>query len=94
MSVDGPRDTKAGTIKVETVATGLSHPWGLAFLPDGRMLVTERTGTLRLVSKDGKLSPPLSGVPQVVVAGQGGLLDVAIDPDFKSNNLVYLTYSE
>ena len=94
MSVDGPRDTKAGTIKVETVATGLSHPWGLAFLPDGRMLVTERSGTLRLVSKDGKLSPPLSGVPKVVVAGQGGLLDVAIDPDFKSNNLVYLTYSE
>jgi aldose sugar dehydrogenase len=94
MSVDGPRNTKAGTIKVETVTTGLSHPWGLAFLPDGRMLVTERSGTLRLVSKDGKLSPPLSGVPQVVVAGQGGLLDVAIDPDFKSNNLVYLTYSE
>jgi aldose sugar dehydrogenase len=94
MSVDGPRDTKAGTIKVETVATGLSHPWGLAFLPDGRMLVTERSGTLRLVSKDGKLSPALSGVPKVVVAGQGGLLDVAIDPDFKSNNLVYLTYSE
>jgi glucose/arabinose dehydrogenase len=92
--VDGPRNTKAGTIKVETVATGLSHPWGLAFLPDGRMLVTERSGTLRLVSKDGKLSPPLSGVPKVVVAGQGGLLDVAIDPDFKSNSLVYLTYSE
>jgi len=94
MSVDGPRNTKAGTIKVETVATGLSHPWGLAFLPDGRMLVTERSGTLRLVSKDGKLSPPLSGVPKVVVAGQGGLLDVAIHPDFKSNSLVYLTYSE
>jgi len=94
MSVDGPRNTKAGTIKVETVATGLSHPWGLAFLPDGRMLVTERSGTLRLVSKDGKLSPPLSGVPKVVAMGQGGLLDVAIDPDFKSNNLVYLTYSE
>jgi glucose/arabinose dehydrogenase len=94
MSVDGPRNTKAGTIKVETVATGLSHPWGLAFLPDGRMLVTERSGTLRLVSKDGKLSEPLSGVPKVVAMGQGGLLDVAIDPDFKSNNLVYLTYSE
>jgi len=94
MSVDGPRNTKAGTIKVETVATGLSHPWGLAFLPDGRMLVTERSGTLRLVSKDGKLSPPLSGVPKVVAMGQGGLLDMAIDPDFKSNNLVYLTYSE
>jgi aldose sugar dehydrogenase len=94
LSVDGPRTTKTGTIKVETVATGLAHPWGLAFLPDGRMLVTERTGTLRLVSKDGKLSAPLSGVPEVVVAGQGGLLDVAIDPDFKSNSLVYLSYSE
>jgi glucose/arabinose dehydrogenase len=94
LSADGPRNTKAGTIKVETVATGLSHPWGLAFIPDGRMLVTERTGTLRLVSKDGKLSAPLSGVPEVVVRGQGGLLDVAIDPDFKSNNVVYLTYSE
>ncbi|MGH6824297.1 PQQ-dependent sugar dehydrogenase [Methyloceanibacter sp.] len=94
MSVDGPRDTKAGTIKVETVATGLEHPWGLAFLPDGRMLVTERSGTLRLVSKDGKLSEPLSGVPQVIAAGQGGLLDVAIDPGFKSNGLVYLSYSE
>jgi glucose/arabinose dehydrogenase len=66
----------------------------LAFLPDGRMLVTERSGTLRLVSKDGKLSEPLSGVPEVVAEGQGGLLDVAIDPDFKSNSLVYLTYSE
>jgi aldose sugar dehydrogenase len=94
MSVDGPRNTKARTIKVETVATGLAHPWGLAFLPDGRMLVTERSGTLRLVSKDGKLSEPLSGVPEVVAEGQGGLLDVAIDPDFKSNSLVYLTYSE
>ena len=58
------------------------------------MLVTERSGTLRLVSKDGKLSEPLSGVPEVVAEGQGGLLDVAIDPDFKSNSLVYLTYSE
>ena len=94
MSVDCPRNTKAGTIKVETVATGLSHPWGLAFLSDGRMLVTERSGTLRLVSKDGKLSEPLSGVPKVVAMGQGGLLDVAIDPDFKSNSFVYLTYSE
>jgi aldose sugar dehydrogenase len=90
----GPRNTTAGTINVETVATGLAHPWGLAFLPDGRMLVTERSGTLRLVSKDGKLSEPLSGVPEVVAEGQGGLLDVAIDPDFKSNGLVYLTYSE
>ena len=76
MSVDGPRNTKAGTIKVETVATGLAHPWGLAFLPDGRMLVTERSGTLRLVSKDGKLSEPLSGV--LMNLRKGVLLNAAL----------------
>ena len=86
--------TETGPIKVETVASGLRHPWGLAFLPDRQMLVTERPGTLRLVSKDGAISKPLSGVPEVFAQGQGGLLDVAIDPDFKSNRLVYLTYAE
>ena len=86
--------TKTGTIKVETVAKGLDHPWGLAFLPDGEMLVTEKPGTLRRVAKDGTVSKPLSGVPKVVAMGQGGLLDVALDPDFSSNRLVYLTYSE
>jgi glucose/arabinose dehydrogenase len=86
--------TKTGAIKVETVAKGLDHPWGLAFLPDGEMLVTEKPGTLRRVAKDGTVSKPLSGVPKVVAMGQGGLLDVALDPDFSSNRLVYLTYSE
>jgi glucose/arabinose dehydrogenase len=86
--------TEAGAVKVETIAKGLDHPWGLAFLPDGEMLVTEKPGTLRRVSKDGAVSKPLSGVPEVVAMGQGGLLDVAIDPDFSSNHLVYLTYSE
>lgn len=86
--------TEAGPIKVETIAKGLHNPWGLAFLPDGRMLVTERPGSLRLVAKNGVMSKPLSGVPEVFAEGQGGLLDVAIDPDFKSNRLVYLTYSE
>ena len=86
--------TEAGPLKVETVATGLSYPWGLAFLPDGRMLVTERPGTLRLVSKDGKVSEPLAGVPKVYAQGQGGLLDVALDPDFASNGLIYLSYAE
>ena len=86
-------ETAAGRIKVETVAAGLDHPWGMAFLPDGRLLVTERPGRLRLVA-DGKLSEPLSGVPEVYARGQGGLLDVAIDPDFKSNRLVYLSYAE
>jgi glucose/arabinose dehydrogenase len=86
--------TEVGTIKVETVAKGLNHPWGLAFLPDGQMLVTEKPGTLRLISKDGTVSKPLSGVPEAVAQGQGGLLDVAIDPSFASNRLVYLSYSE
>ena len=86
--------SEAGIIKVKTVAKGLKHPWGLALLPDGQMLVTEKPGTLRLVSKDGTVSKPLSGVPEVVADGQGGLLDVAIDPDFSSNRLVYLSYSE
>ena len=86
--------TKTGAIKVEAVAKGLDRPWGLAFLPDGEMLVTEKPGTLRRVAKDGTVSKPLSGVPKVVATGQGGLLDVALDPEFSSNRLVYLTYSE
>ena len=87
-------DTKEGSIKVETVADGLEHPWGLAFLPDGRMLVTERPGRLRIVSKDGAKSEPLKGVPEVFAQGQGGLLDVALDPHFTDNGLVYLSYAE
>jgi aldose sugar dehydrogenase len=87
-------DSETGKIKVETVTDGLSQPWGLAFLPDGRMLVTEKSGQLRVVSKDGTKSEPLAGVPKVVAAEQGGLLDVAIDPDFANNNFVYLSYSE
>jgi aldose sugar dehydrogenase len=87
-------DTQKAKINIGTFATGLEHPWGMAFLPDGRMLVTERPGQLRLVAKDGALSEPLKGVPEVYASGQGGLLDVALDPDFKSNNLVYLSYAE
>jgi len=87
-------DTKVGTLKVEKVADGLQYPWGLAFLPDGRMLVTERPGRLRIVAKDGMVSEPLKGVPEVVAEGQGGLLDVALDPNFAANGLVYLSYSE
>lgn len=87
-------DTETGTIKVETLAEGLDHPWGMAFLPDGRLLVTERAGDLRIMSADGTLTEPLSGVPKVVANGQGGLLDVALDPNFADNKLVYLSYSE
>lgn len=83
-----------GVVTVETVARGLEHPWGLAFLPDGRMLVTERPGRLRIVSANGTLSPPLAGVPAVAASGQGGLLDVALDPAFDTNALVYLSFAE
>ena len=79
--------------RLVTVAEGLEHPWGLAFLPDGAMLVTERPGRLRLV-RNGALEPePIAGVPAVVERGQGGLLDVAVHPDFASNRLVYLSFS-
>lgn len=81
-------------IKVETVAKGLAYPWGLQFLPDGRMLVTERPGRLRVVGKDGKLSAPISGVPQVVARNQGGLLDVALAHDFTTSGTIYLSYAE
>jgi aldose sugar dehydrogenase len=86
--------TKEGTIKVATITHGLQNPWGLAFLPDGRMLVTERPGRLRIVTKDGTISEPLKGVPEVFAEGQGGLLDVKLDPDFATNKLVYIAYSE
>jgi glucose/arabinose dehydrogenase len=84
----------AAPIRVDTIATGLEHPWGLAFLPDGRILVTERPGRLRIVDRNGTLSEPLAGVPAVVARGQGGLLDVAIDPRFAENRFVYLSYAE
>jgi aldose sugar dehydrogenase len=87
-------DTEAARLDVTTFAKGLEHPWGMTFLPDGRMLVTERPGRLRLVATDGTLSEPLQGVPEVYASGQGGLLDVALDPDFKTNKWIYLTYAE
>jgi glucose/arabinose dehydrogenase len=80
---------------VVTVTEGLANPWGLAFLPDGKMLVTERPGRLRVVSADGKqLSEPVAGLPAVDARGQGGLLDVALDPAFQRNQLIYWSYSE
>jgi glucose/arabinose dehydrogenase len=80
--------------RIETVATGLDHPWSLAWLPDGRMLVTERPGRLRLVSPQGALSAPVTGAPAVRAQDTGGLLDIALDPAFAANHLVYLTYLE
>ena len=83
----------AHSASVETVAEGLEHPWGMAFLPDGSMLVTERPGRMRIV-REGKLSEPLANVPEVVARGQGGLLDVALHPKFAENRLIYLSFSE
>jgi glucose/arabinose dehydrogenase len=79
---------------VNIVASGFNHPWGLAILPDGRMLVTERAGHLRMVNRDGGVSQPIHGVPEVYAQGQGGLLDVALDPQFQQNQFVYLSYAE
>jgi aldose sugar dehydrogenase len=79
---------------VVTVAEGLVNPWGLAFLPSGKMLVTERPGRLRVVTADGKLSAPVSGLPAVDARSQGGLLDVALDPAFGKNGLIYWSYAE
>jgi len=87
-------DAVEGVVRVETVAKGLEHPWALAFLPDGRILVTERPGRLRIVERNSRLSQPLAGVPTVHAQGQGGLLDVAIDPKFAETRLVYLSYAE
>ena len=86
--------SSAGTVAVQTVARGLAHPWALAFLPDGRMLVTERPGRMRIVTRDGKLSPPVAGVPPVFARSQGGLFDVILDREFARNRTIYFSYAE
>lgn len=94
LAVSETFETEGPAIQVETFADGLSHPWAIAFLPEGGMLVTERSGNLRAVGQDGTLSEPIAGVPEVDARGQGGLLDVALDPDFAENRLVYVSYAE
>ncbi|MDH5535220.1 MAG: PQQ-dependent sugar dehydrogenase [Betaproteobacteria bacterium] len=85
--------TDEHAVRVVTLVKGLDHPWGMAFLPDGRMLVTERPGRLRIVH-DGRLDPaPVTGLPEIAAYGQGGLLDVATHPRFAENGLVYLAYA-
>ena len=95
-ATDGPKvvATQKARVQLTVVAGGLEHPWGIAFLPDGRALVTERPGRLRIVERDGKTGEPLAGVPTVDAVGQGGLLDVTLDPDFARNQRIYLTYAE
>lgn len=83
-----------GGITVETLAEGLDHPWAVTFLPDNRMLVTERAGTLRILDTAEGLSDPIQGTPEVFAVGQGGMLDVALDPNFDQNKYVYLSFSE
>lgn len=80
--------------ELTTVAEGLERPWGFVFLPDGRMLVTERPGRLRIVTTGGNLSEPVAGLPAVDPRGQGGLLDVALDPQFAKNRMIYWCYAE
>ena len=86
--------SSAGPLSVQTVASGLVHPWSLAFLPDGGMLVTERPGRIRLVTRDGQLSPPLGNVPKVFAVGQGGLFDVILDRGFGQNRTIFFSYAE
>jgi glucose/arabinose dehydrogenase len=80
--------------RAQVLAEGLEHPWALAFLPSGRMLVTERAGRLRLIEADGRLGPSIAGVPAVAASGQGGLLDLLLDSDFERNRTLYLCFSE
>ncbi len=91
---DAPERKTNVAFDVVTVAQGLETPWSLAFLPDGRMLVTEKPGRLRVVAADGTLSPAVTGLPPVATRGQGGLLDVALDPAFGSNRMIYWSFSE
>ena len=87
-------NSSAGKLAVTAIATGLAAPWSLAFLPDGRMLVSERPGRLRLVSADGHLSTPIVGVPTVHAEGQGGLLDVILGPGFAQDGLIYFSFAQ
>lgn len=89
-----PITTEKATVRLETVAGGLERPWGLAFLPDGRALVTEKAGRLRIVGTDGKPGEPLAGVPAVDTGNQGGLLDVAVDPAFARNQTIFFSFAQ
>jgi glucose/arabinose dehydrogenase len=85
--------SSAGNLTATVIAEGLDHPWALGFLPDGRMLVTERSGQLRVIS-DGVVGEPIADVPDVYDQGQGGLLDLALAPDFATSGQIYLTFAE
>lgn len=90
----GAASIAAEGLRIEVVATGLVHPWAVAFLPDGRFVVTERSGRLRVIGPDGRVGLPVAGVPRVDAVGQGGLLDVVLDSDFAHNRTLYFCYAE
>ena len=83
-----------GEMRIETIASGLEHPWAVALLPEGGYLVTERPGRLRRIAADGTLSAPIAGVPKVFAEGQGGLLDVVLDPGYAGNKRIWLSFAE
>lgn len=87
-------DADGIAVDAQTIAGGLDHPWGMEFLPNGSVIVTERAGRLRLIAADGTVSDPVQGVPDVVARGQGGLLDVAVAPDFAQSGTIFFTFSE
>jgi glucose/arabinose dehydrogenase len=89
-----PLAAYGGTLRVEAVASGLDHPWALAFIGGGKMLVSERPGRLRVISAEGKVGAPVDGLPDIEVTGQGGLLDVVADRDFVRNRTIYFCYAE
>lgn len=93
-AADSMLRTEAGPVRLVEVVRGLDSPWSMAFLPDGRMLLTERPGRMRVVSRDGTLSAPLAGVPKVHAEGQGGLLDVALSPQFSTDQLIVFSYAQ
>src|SRR6476661_7630052 len=86
--------SSAGSLTIQTVASGLVNPWSLAFLPDGRMLVTERPGRMRIVAHNGQLSPALGNVPKVYAQSQAGLMDVLLARDFDRTHTIFVCYAE
>lgn len=94
VQTSAPEPTNPTGSRAERLVRGLVHPWGLAFLPEGGMLVTERPGRIRYVFGDGRLSQPLSGAPDAEATGQGGMLDIAVAPDFRETREVYVCFTE
>ena len=94
LQTNAPKPAKLSGAKTEVIAKGLIHPWGMQFLPDGRVIVTERPGAIRIIDQSGKVSRALKGAPKVIAQGQGGMLDIALSPDFATSRMLYVSYSQ